>query len=66
MTPYEKHQIWGELKRLDRDKVNTCPFQDLMNRVNYMETTQNDMLQTIRRLEDEVLRLSVIADSDSD
>lgn len=66
MTPYEKHQIWNEMRRLDRVKVNTCPFEDLMNRVNYLETTNNDMKQSIVRLEHEVQRLSILADSDGD
>lgn len=57
MNPYEISRINGELRRLDRTKVNTCPFEDLMNRVNYLETTNNDLVQRVRRLEDEVQRL---------
>lgn len=57
MTPYDKHQIWTELRRLRHEKVNTCPFKDLMNRVNYIESTNNDLINRVARLEDEIYRL---------
>lgn len=50
MTPHDKRIIWDELKRLERDKANTCPVKEMSNRINYLETTLNDMRQDIVRL----------------
>ncbi len=58
--------IWHELKKLRKNKTNICAFQDLMNRVNYLETTQNELIQTVRRLEDELQELSRRADNHRD
>lgn len=58
MTEYDIQQIRTELRRLGHEKVNTCPFEDLIRRVNYLETTNNDLTNRIVRLEDEVQDLN--------
>ena len=57
MTPYDKTQIWNELKRLDKEKANTCPVKDMSNRINYLETNLNWSNMKVRELQDEVQRL---------
>lgn len=54
MTPYDRQQIWDKFRQLDKEKINRCSFESLMNRVNYLETTNADFKQRIDRLEQEV------------
>lgn len=50
-------QIQESIHRLERDKTNICAFHDLMNRVNYLETTNNDLTNRVRSLEDDIQRI---------
>lgn len=65
MTPYDKNQIWTELKRLQRVKIDLCPFKDLMHRVNDLETTNNDLRNRVRSLEDDIQRIDDAAGVDT-
>lgn len=65
MTPFEKNQIWNELKDLRRNKVGRCAFEDLMKRVNYLETTNNDLINRVRSLEDDIQRIDDAARVDT-
>ena len=57
-------QLWDEVQRVHATKVGMCAFKDLMNRVNYLETTNNDLINTVRRLEDELQELHHAAEAE--
>lgn len=57
MTPYDKNQIWNELRRLDKEKLGTCSFKDLMDRHVMIHNVLNETINRLNRLEDEVNEL---------